>query len=65
MHQSLSRKTIIEKLSIDFEILDTFIVVCAQLLEISYLEHVELWVLAKEMASLEFPSVDQWKTVHK
>ena len=36
-----------------------------QLPEISYIDHVELRVLAKEMASLELPTIDQWKTVEK
>ena len=65
MQQSLSRKTIVEKLSVDFEIIDTFRATCAQLPLISYMDHVELRVLAKEMASLELTTVDQWKTNEK
>ena len=38
---------------------------CAQLPENSYKDHVELRVLAKEMASLELPTVNQWKTIEK
>ena len=63
MYNSLSGKTVIDKLSIDFEIIDTFRPICAQLPVILYVDHVDLRVLAKEMASLELPSVDQWKTV--
>ena len=65
MQQSLSCKTIVDKLSEDFEILHTFRATCVQLPEFSYVDHVELRVLAKEMASLELPTVDQWKTVEK
>ena len=42
----------------DFEIIDTFRDTCAQLPTISYEDHVELRVLAKEMASLKLPTVD-------
>ena len=42
MHQSLSGKTIIENLSMEFEIIDTFRAICAQLPKISYLYHVEV-----------------------
>ena len=35
MNQSLSRKTAVEKLAVDFEIINTFKVVCNQLPEIS------------------------------
>ena len=65
MQQSLSRKTIVEKLSEDFEIINAFRATCAQFPPISYTDHVELRVPAKEMASLEFPISDQWKTVEK
>ena len=47
MHQSLSGKTIIEKLSVEFEIIETFKAICAQFPTISYVDHVELRVLAK------------------
>ena len=63
MQQYLSGKTIVEKLSEDFEIIDTFITTCAQLPLVSYVDHVELRVPTKEMASLELPTVDLWKTV--
>ena len=65
MQQYLSGKTIVEKLSKDFEIINTFRATCAQLPPISYVDHVELRVLAKEMASLELPTVDRWKTIEK
>ena len=45
--------------------LHTFRDTCAKLPKFSYVGHVELRVMAKEMASLELPTVDQWKTVEK
>ena len=65
MRQSLSRKTIVDKLSEDFEILYAFKATCSQISKISYKYHVEIRLLAKEMASLELPTVDQLKTVEK
>ena len=59
MQQSLYGKTIVDKLEEDFEILYSFRATCAQLLEFSYVEHVELRVLAKEMAILKFPTIEQ------
>ena len=58
MEQSLFGKIIIEKLPKDFEIFHTFRATCAQLRVISYVNHVELRVLAKEMANLDLPTVD-------
>ena len=54
-----------DKLAVDFEIINTFSIVCTQLPEISYVDHGELRVLAKEMTNLELPIVDQWKTLEK
>ena len=65
MKQSLSRKTIVEKLYVDFELINTFRPTCSQLPVISYVDHVELRVLVKQMANLELPTIDQWKTVKK
>ena len=55
----------IEKLAVEFEIINTFRVVCTQLPGILYVDHVELQVLGKEIANLELPTMDQWKTVEK
>ena len=65
MSQYLSGKIVIDKLEVDFEIVNTFIVVCSQLPAISYVDHVELRVLDKEMANLEFPTMDEWNIVQK
>ena len=53
----------VNKLAVDFEIINTFGTVCSQLPPVSNVYHVELRVLANEMANLELPSVDQWKTI--
>ena len=63
MQQSLSRKTKVEKLSEDFEIFYTFRAICTQLPEISYVEHMESRVMAKEVASLELLTIDQCNIV--
>ena len=52
MNQSLMGKTIIDKLVVDFELVDSFRTTVAQLPPISYVDHVELRVLAKEMENI-------------
>ena len=61
--QSLSRKTVIEKLFGEFELLFDFIVLCIKLPMPSYLENLELVVLAEEMINLEMPTDNQWKVI--
>ena len=63
MTQSISGKTVVENLAVDFEIGNTFKAVCSQLSDISYMDHIELRVLDKEIVNLELPMVDQWKTL--
>ena len=65
MQQSLYGKKIMDKLSKYFDILQSFRSICAQLPDISYKEHVEIRVLAKEMVILELPTVEQWKAIEK
>ena len=65
MNQSLSEKTVVDKLVVDFEIINTFRTICFQLPPISYVDHVELRLLAKEMVNLELPSMNQSKTIEK
>ena len=65
MNQSLSGKTVVDKLIVDFEIINTFITICSQLPPISYVDHVELRVLEKEITNLELPYLDQWKMIAK
>ena len=61
--QSLSGKIVIDKLARDFEMLLNFKATCTKLSYLSYLEKVELRVLAKEMINLDLPAADQWKIV--
>ena len=65
MTQSLTGKVIVDKLAVDFELVNTFRTIGAQLPPISYVDHVELRFLAKDMTSLELPIGDQWKTIEK
>ena len=65
MNQSLSGRTIVDKLADEFEIFFTFKKVCSHIQKISYMDHSELRVLEKEMSTLELPSADQWKIVEK
>ena len=58
-------KVIVEKLVVDFVIVDSFRMIGAKMPPISYVDHVELRVLAKEMENLEVPYGDQWKTIEK
>ena len=59
MHQSLKGKVIVDKLADDFEIIFSFKTTCAHIPYFSFIDHVEMRVLVKEMASLDLPSVDQ------
>ena len=47
MTQSLTRKVIIDKLVVDFEILDLFRMIGVKLTSISYVDHVDLRVFGK------------------
>ena len=53
----------IDKLTIDFEMLFDFKAICTKLLEFSYAENVDLGVMGKEMISLYIPTTDKWKLV--
>ena len=63
MTQSLYWKFIIDKMEVDFELVNMFRTIGAQLPPISYVDHVEFRVLEKKKEGLEFPSRDQWKTI--
>ena len=65
MNQSLARKLVIDKLIMYFELINTFRIVCTQMPPISYLYHVELRVLTKEMENMEMTYVYQWKMIKK
>ena len=51
-------KTVVEKLSGEFELLFDFRVMCTKLPVPSYLENLELIVFAEEMIKLEMPTVN-------
>ena len=62
-HQSLFGKIVIDKLNGDFEMLFDFKAICTKFIEFSYVENVELSVMAKEMISLYMPTTDKWNIV--
>ena len=63
-HQSLFGKKLIDKLTVDFEMLFDFKSICTNLPEFSYADNVELNVMVKEMISLDLATTDQWKLVY-
>ena len=62
-NQSLSRKIVIDKLTVDFKMLFDFKAICTHFPEFSYVENVEPSVMVNEMTSLVPPTIDQWKLV--
>ena len=62
-HQSLSRKTMIDKLAGDFEMLFDFKAICTKFPEFSYVENMEFSIMAKDMISLDLLTTDEWKPV--
>ena len=65
MNRSLSSRKIMDKLVDEFEMTFFFKETCAQLQGFSYINHIDLCVLEKEMCTLDLPSPDQWKIVEK
>ena len=61
--QSLSGKTVIDKLVEYFQMLFDFKATCAKLPDFSYPENMDLSVLAKETISLDVLAADQWKII--
>ena len=53
----------VKKLSGEFELLFDFKVLCTRLPTPSYLDNLEIEVLAKEMVNLEIPIANQWKVI--
>ena len=53
----------VKKLSGEFELLFDFKYLCTRLPTPSYLENLELGVLAEEMVKLEIPTSNQWKVI--
>ena len=58
MNHSLSWKAILEKLVVDFAIVDSFMMKGTNIPHVSYVDHMELRVVAKEMENMEVPSRD-------
>ena len=56
--QSLSGKTVIDKLTGEFELLFDFRAICTKFPMFSNTENVELSVLAEEMTKLEIPTAN-------
>ena len=54
-----------DKMEDEFEMIFSFKEECACFQNYSYKGHVELWALSKEMFTLDFPSMDQWKIMEK
>ena len=61
--QAFSVKTIVDKLSDEFELLFDFRVVCTKFPTPSYPKNMELSVLAEEMIKLEMSTINQWKVI--
>ena len=61
--QLLSGKTVVKKLSGEFELLFDFKALSTRLPTPSYLENLELGVLVEEMVKLEILTVNQWKVI--
>ena len=65
MTQSLIGGIIVDKLEDEFEVLFAFTEACASLQIFSYQDHFQLRILEKELATVELPTLDQWKTVER
>ena len=63
MTQCLAGISVIDKLVVDFEILDSFRMIGAKMPPIYQVYFVKLRVLDKEMENIEVPSGDQWKPI--
>ena len=63
MQQSLLGKIIFDKLTNDFELLFDFKAACAEVLETSYPETMELKVQAYDMEVTTLPSPNLWKII--
>ena len=63
MQHDLSVRVLFDKLVEEFELLFDFSVTCAKVPNISYVERMELKVLAHEMVVVDFPKPKQWRKV--
>ena len=63
--KGLMRKTIVDKLTEDFEILQKILIVRGGLPAVSYEAYVDLEVSIREMSKYETPSAEQWRTMER
>ena len=65
MQEALFERVLFDKLAEEFKLLFDFKVVCANVPNISYIENMELRVLAHEMVVVDFPKSKQWRKVQQ
>ena len=65
LEKSLTRKTIVDKLTEDFEILQKFLIFRKGFPKVSYEAYMELEVSIREMMECDTPSAEQWKAMER
>ena len=65
LEKSLTGKTIVDKLTEDFKILQKFAIIRSRLPKMSYEAYMELEVSIREMMECETPSAEQWKAMER
>ena len=65
LEKGLTGKTIVDKLTEDFEILQKFAIIRSRLPKVSYEAYMELEVSIREMMECDTLSVEQWKVVER
>ena len=65
LEKSLTGKTIVDKLTEDFKILQKFTIIISRLPKVSYEAYMELEVSIREMMDCDTPSAEQWKSVER
>ena len=65
MQHALFGKNIIDKLAREFELLYDFKATCAIVPNFLYIENMQLRVLAHDMVVVNFPGLDQWRSIEQ
>ena len=65
MQQALFARVVFDKLDGEFESLFDFKVKCAKVPKFSYVDNMELKVLAHEMVVTDFPNSEHWRAVEQ
>ena len=65
MQQALSGRVVFDKLAEEFELLFDFKVSCAKVPNCSYVDNMELKVLAHEMVVAYFPNPEHWRSIQQ